>query len=237
MPDAYVRRARIAPAALVGVPGAALLIAGAASPQTALRIAGVFLGSVGIVVAILVRDAGRRIQPRLWESWGGSPTQRRLRWRDGGSEAVVDRLHKRVEAATGEALPDAEAEARDPDDANRRYDDAIGVLRERTRSAEAFPLVAAENADYGFRRNCLGVGAIGPSTSLIGFVVSLVLLLFGHGDFGARAIRWCPAAAVCVFTAIFWWLIVREVWVRTAADNYADRLLGAVDALGRPPAS
>lgn len=71
MPDAYTRKARIAPAALVGVPGGALLIAGAISPDTVLRAIGVFLGALGILVAVLIRDAGRSVQPRLWEDWAG----------------------------------------------------------------------------------------------------------------------------------------------------------------------
>ena len=79
MPDAYTRKARIAPAALVGVPGGALLIAGAISPDTVLRAIGVFLGALGILVAVLIRDAGRAVQPRLWEGWGGPPTTSRLR--------------------------------------------------------------------------------------------------------------------------------------------------------------
>jgi hypothetical protein len=30
---------------------------------------------------------------------------------------------------------------------------------------------------------------------------------------------------------IFWLTVVRSTWVRGAAENYAERLLGAIDAL------
>lgn len=232
MPDAYTRKARIAPAVLLAIPAAALLVAGAISPETVLRVVGVFLGAIGILIAVLVREAGRRIQPRLWESWGGPPTMIRLRWRDGGVAAAVARLHQRIEAVTGEALPDEQAEAEDPDEADRRYDEVVGVLRERTRDATVFPLVAAENADYGFRRNTLGLRSLGIAFSVLGMLVGVAFIALGSGS-SSRTSHWVPAAGVCGLCLIFWLAVVNDGWVRKAAENYADRLLGAVDSLTR----
>jgi hypothetical protein len=229
MPDAYTRKARIAPAVLVGVPGGALLIAGAISPENLVRAVGMFLGAIGIVVAILVRDAGRKAQPALWEAWGGPPTTSLLRWRSGAPEAVLRRLHERVEAATGRALPDAPSETADPDEADRRYEEAVSVLRGRTRKPEEFPLVAAENADYGFRRNAYGVRPYGIAAALAGVLVSIVLAALGSGSTLTRLGRWVPAAIVCAMCLGFWLLIVSPGWVRRAAENYAERLLEAAD--------
>lgn len=237
MPDAYDRRARIAPAILLGIPGAGFLVAGAVSPGVAARAIGFVLGAVGIVIAIVVRDRGRELQPRLWESWGGPPAQRRLRWSGGEPTDTVARLHQRVEAATGESLPDAEVEARDPESADRRYDDAIEVLREATRSRDKFPLVFAENVDYGFRRNTLGLRPFGIITTVVGMIVAVLLLAFGSGALSVRAVRWGPVAAVCGFAALFWWRLATPQWVRTAAENYADRLLGASASLARQSTS
>ncbi len=228
MPDAYTRKARLAPAVLVGIPGVALVVAGAVSPDTVLRALGLCLGALGILVAIFVRDLGRRIQPALWQSWGGPPAQARLRW-TGGESAAVDRLHRRVEAVTGEPLPDQITETADPKDADRRYEDAIAVLRERTRNGDTFPLVAAENADYGFRRNTFGLRPFGIAVSLIGFVASIVFLVVGSGS--SRVPQWVAATVVCAIWALFWVFVVNGEWVRKAANNYADRLLGAVDLL------
>jgi hypothetical protein len=231
MPDAYTRKARIAPAALVGVPGGALLIAGAISPDTVLRAIGVFLGALGILVAVLIRDAGRSVQPRLWEDWGGPPTTSRLRWGGDGPAAAIQRLHARVEAATGEQLPDAAAEAADQAEADRIYEEAVGVLRERTRDAATFPLVAAENADYGFRRNCLGVRPAGITVAGAGLVAGVLFAAVGSGSATTRLDRWVPAAVVCALCLGFWLLTVKPEWVKRAAENYADRLLGATDIL------
>jgi hypothetical protein len=233
MPDAYTRKARIAPAVLVGVPGGALLIAGAISPENLVRAVGVFLGAIGIVVAILVRDAGRKAQPKLWESWGGPPTTSRLRWRSGAPEAAMRRLHARVGAATGEELPDAASEEADPAEADRRYEEAVGLLRERTRKADDSPLVAAENADYGFRRNSYGVRSYGIAAALVGTLVSIALAVLGSEAMTTRLDRWVPAAIVCALCFGFWLLIVSPDWVRRAAENYADRLLEAADSVAR----
>jgi hypothetical protein len=43
--------------------------------------------------------------------------------------------------------------------------------------------------------------------------------------------RWLPAAVVCGLYLIFWLAVVKSTWVRRAAENYADRLLGAIDVL------
>lgn len=234
MPDAYTRKARIAPAVLVGVPGGVLLIAGAVSPENVVRAVGVFLGAIGIVVAILVRDAGRKAQPSLWQAWGGPPTTSRLRWRNGQPEAAVRRLHECVVAATGVALPDGASEAADPDEADRLYEEAVAVLRERTRKADDFPLVAAENADYGFRRNAYGVRPYGIAAAAVGVVVSIAFAVLGSGATTTRLDRWVPAAIVCALCLGFWLLIVKPEWVRRAAENYADRLLEAADVVTRP---
>ncbi len=55
------------------------------------------------------------------------------------------------------ALPTAADEATDPAAADRRYAYAVTTLRTLTQKAEDFPRVAAENANYGFRRSTLGL--------------------------------------------------------------------------------
>jgi hypothetical protein len=202
MPDAYTRKARIAPAVMVGVPAGALLIGGAVSPENVVRAVGVFLGAIGIVVAILVRDAGRNAQLQLREAWGGPPTTSRLRWRSGAPDAAVQRLHERMEAATGERLPDAASEEVDPVEADRQYEEAVRILRGRTRKADEFPLVAAENADYGFRRNAYGVRLYGAAVAVVGLLVSIAFTALGSGATTTRLDRWVPAAIICALSRL-----------------------------------
>ena len=57
----------------------------------------------------------------------------------------------RPEQALEIQLPDAGAEAENPEDADALYTEAIAALRERTRDKARFPLVFEENVEYGLR--------------------------------------------------------------------------------------
>src|SRR5215218_2470048 len=129
MLDAYARKARLYPALLAALPALLLVGAGATTPTRSGSLLAMTVGVLGVVVCGLVRDAGRRLQPAMWTRWGGSPTVARLRHRpqDGGA---VKRLHTRVEAVTGLALPTADEQSTDPAAADARLDEAVGILRE-----------------------------------------------------------------------------------------------------------
>jgi len=230
--DAYTRAARMAPAVLAGLPALAVLIAGATSPWTPLRAGGSLAGCVGLVVVALVRDRGRMVEARLWGEWGGAPTTERLRWR-GNEQAQVVLLHERVEKATGSRLPDASSEEADRAEADARYVDAVGVLRELTRDQNRFPLVFRENVNYGWRRNSLGLRPIAITIAGLALLMSAVFLGIGHGNLGGRSARWIPSLLVAAFALAWWGLVVSDRWIRTAADLYADRLFEAVHTLAR----
>jgi hypothetical protein len=181
------------------------------------------------VVCGIARDAGRRLQPALWFSWGGSPTVQRLRWRGSADRGRVQRLHGRVSEASGIDLPSEVEEEADPSGADAVYEDAIEVLRNRTRDHSRFPLVFEENMEYGFRRNVLGLRPIGRVVALAGVVTSGVL--FAVSDRTGRWSRWGVAEAICIAALVFWMFVVRREWVRTPAEAYADRLLEAADTL------
>lgn len=224
MLDAYARRARLAPAALAAVP--ALVLVGVAIPNLSefTSIAATALGAIGLVVCGVVRSAGLRIQPHLWEIWGGPPTTQMLRWRE-NDLATVERHHRQLEAATGEELPNAAEEAANPAAADRRYGDAVEILRERTRDASKHPTVAAENAEYGFRRNCLGIRPFAITlAAIVGVAGCAIFFADGSSLFLAPLF-------VGVLAAIGWLRLVTVSWVRSAADLYAARLIEASAAV------
>jgi hypothetical protein len=128
-------------------------------------------------------------------------------------------------------LPDARAEREDPAAADRRYDEAVAVLRERTRDKSHFRLVFAENMEYGFRRNALGLRPFALIIACIALVLSATLLVWGHGDQAGRWSRWGISAAISSASLFYWWRIVNPEWVRRPAELYADRLLEAVESL------
>lgn len=224
MLDAYDRKARLAPAMLAALPGVLFLIATAVNPTADASVGAAVLAALTLLICSLVRDRGRRIESRLWDAWGGPPTSVRLRWGEADTEATTRSLHQRVSAATYVALPSADHQASGPAEAQRVYEQAVLVLRERTRDSTAFPLVAAENAEYGFRRNLLGLRPLALAGAGVTLVASTVLLADGHTRFAV------PALASLIAGAI-WLRLIGPDWVRLAAERYADRLLGAAVTL------
>jgi CHASE2 domain-containing sensor protein len=87
-------------------------------------------------------------------------------------------------------------------------------------------LVATENAEYGFRRNTLGLKPIAILVAIGIGVLSLVL---------AAIDSWPPGfvvpAVVSVLALVFWVWVVTPDWVRSAAETYAARLMEAVETL------
>jgi hypothetical protein len=130
----------------------------------------------------------------------------------------------------GFSLPTAVEEEHDPHRAARRYDEAVAALRQRTYDAGRFPLVKAENADYGFRRNALAMRPAALAVAASCVALALLLLVVGDGDIGARLATWGIAAAVGIVSGVFFLIVVRADWVRLAAERYADQLvLAATD--------
>jgi hypothetical protein len=226
-PDDYTSRARIAPVLLVISPGV-VFMATSAVAQVKVAFGGATLVALlAVVAAQLGRDRGRALEPGLWQQWGGAPTVRKLRFRGGDSMQRVERHHATVEAATGHQLPTPEDEAADPGAADVAYEDAVSALRELTRDDPRFRLVWAENADYGFRRNTLGLRRWGTLSAAVVLFGALLFLLLSGEDLAGVLTGAGPAAVWSVAMLVFFRVVVTEEWVRVPAEAYADRLLGA----------
>jgi hypothetical protein len=238
LPDAYWWRARLAPTLLVMLP-AAVLAASFVPVATWPAGAWSLLGSVVLLLlGSLGRDAGRRSQPRLFAAWGGAPTIQRLRYRDAVNPLAVDRVHQLLRSMpNGFAVPDRAAEAADPVAADQASEVIVAALRELTRNRKSFPLVFAENTEYGFRRNLRALKRFGILVSvatLVGCVAAVVPLglLVMH-----QVALVFLAPLVCAVAALYLWTKADDDWVRIPAEAYADRLVGAVEILAHPAGS
>ena len=205
------------------------------------------IGTAGgtAVAAQLGRELGRRKEPDLWKSWDGPPTTRLLRHRRTPDDPETSlRLRQRVERWLGYQLPDRQEEEACPTWADARYEEATRTLREATRDASKFPLVFAENINYGFRRNLLGLRPIGATIALALALSSWMLLsltiygrpwpepwwdIFPNPD-SAAVIR-VAVATVDTILVVFWMLWVKPSRVKATADTYAVRLLESVQIL------
>jgi hypothetical protein len=242
MPDFYTLQARRVPVATVALPPA-VLAAGSAITTASLGIgSGFVLTVIAAIAGQLGRDRGKRLEPSLWAGWGGAPTLQRLRFRTAANSGRVERLHAKIEAITGEALPTAAEEGAYPDAADDRYDEVSARIRALTRDRQRFPLLFAENVNYGMRRNMLGLKWTGVIVALLTVVLADLLLWLAGGSFSAKEGRYIPGIAAALIALGFWLLVVRSAWVKLTADAYAEQFVGAIDVLAtegakNPPAN
>ena len=248
--DPYTFRARIQPALVVVLPLGILMFA--LLPGVPFFVTAFFglLGAAGgtAIMAQVGRELGRRKEPNLWESWGGAPTTRLLRHRRlPGDLTLVPGLRQQVEQWVDYPLPTEHEEEACPAWADAKYEEIVTSLREATRDTARFPLVFAENANYGFRRNLWGLKPIGASVAVGLVFVSWAMLsltvwgrpwpdpwwdVFVNPD-SAAVIRLVVAVANTVFAA-FWLCWVKPTWVKDVANAYALRLLESVQTLRYP---
>jgi hypothetical protein len=255
--DPYSRQARLFPGLLTIFPILLTAVAWYPSLITG-SIGGTLLTiatSCGLLYAlsVLSRSRGKAVERRLLKEWGGWPTTIWLRHCDTHlPDAVRLRYHAFLAShVPGLVLPTREQEEQDPAQADGAYASAVKWLQERCRG-KAFPFVEKENAEYGFRRNLRGLKPIGiiccaaalaVSTFAIGrsqpaLIVALVALSPAEAiDALASANPAAVGATLADLVALAGWLLlVTDVWVREAGDQFARALLANCDILGSEPA-
>jgi hypothetical protein len=236
--DGYSRAARLLPALLVSLPLTVLAVTSIPDAVSwwgkifALLVA----SGLPFVLVQTVRDRGKRMEPMLFETWGGVPTTVMLRWSHQPTKTAVARRHSLVEKVLGIQLPNETEEESDPAEADEAYGVAVTALRERTRDSQRFPLVHQELTAYGFRRNtyaCRVVGLIVCGLSLV-FIIVLPWA-------GAVSMDWKQQVALSAFDALWagiWLGIFTRDWVRRAAETYAHQLMASLEILNfdsKPP--
>ena len=155
-------------------------------------------------------------------------------------------MRERIEEWLRYPLPTIEEEISDSERADEKYKQATAALREATRNRAKFPLVAAENANYGFKRNLWGMKRIGVPVALALVLVSWAMLfatiwgrpwpdpwwgILSKPD-SVATIRLFVAIATIGYAAL-WLFWVKPSLVKDAADTYAKRLMESVQTLAR----
>jgi hypothetical protein len=228
--DTYTLFARIGPSVVVASPLLSFAaLSGVLDPTNI--IAGFLFSAACILAAELTRDAGKRLEPGLWAGWGGSPTLRRMRFDSEFPPNQVSDRHRRLEQLLGRRLPDARGEAADPAGADVAYEEAIYALRERTRDRDRFELLFRENVAYGFRRNLLGIRRWGILAACIGLIASVVVGVRACGE-DKQILLGAGVPAIWAIAAGFFFIFFLDgAWVQNAAEEYAERLFGALQVL------
>jgi hypothetical protein len=240
--DPYDREAHLFPAVLMLAP--ALLFVVVAYPKALLGdfpknvVVIVILLALAYVLSGLARAAGKSVQSRLYDAWGGPPTTTMLRHRDTSLDDVTKgRYHVTLtRMCAGIHWPSATDEAADPTAADATYASAVGVLRARRRG-EDYALVLKENASYGFRRNMYGLRLSAIVLALLVAALALGLLIAQiHGSPSSARVATIAAdprfgliTLAALTIAVSWFCFVRPSWVRQAARDYARALLNTID--------
>lgn len=233
--DPYDRKARLYPALLVMlVPVIAVtLIAPVFSSQLAgLASLAIALGGL-MLLSSLGREWGKRKEPKLYESWGGTPTTLMLlRATSDLDYLTLDRYRRVLEGkVSGLQFPDSTGEASDPSKAAAICESAVKWLREATRDAKKFALIFAENTNYGFRRNLLGVKPLALGMCALTLVATaLHAWLSSSGKLSAVTVQSWSSALVACIGLVVWGAIVNADFVKTTAFAYATALLAACDS-------
>jgi hypothetical protein len=241
--DRYDILARITPGLLAPlVPGISLLIA---FPQI---ITGNIYRSIGSGVVLIgllylfasmARSRGRAVQQKLKQQWGGFPTELILRFRDNTIEMPTKLAYHAAlqDLAPDLRLPDASAEAQDPDAADGIYRAVIRRLIDLRRGPK-YPLIHDDNIAYGFWRNLLGM----RMAALILAVCASVAIVIAPTIQSTTRIapllaiaRETSGAQVAAVVLLFLWMaflliIVRPSRVWDAGVAYAERLLASLPA-------
>lgn len=236
--DTYTLQARQKPALLVALPIGLLVVAWAPEKVAGWGILASVLTTFGFtaLLAQVGRDQGKAKEPGLFDLWGGKPTTRLLRHATSALDWVtLTRCHAKLGSIVGLPAPTKQEEQADPATADEVYEAYTKYLREATRDRDRFPLVFAENVNYGFRRNLWGMKPAAVVLCVLSLAGSIPAIVY-HSLTGFPGLA-AGAIAVNLVLLVLWALRINPAWVRVAGDAYAERLLGACDGLPEPRAA
>jgi hypothetical protein len=238
--DEYARRARYLPGLLMLAPVG--IVVAAAGWQDA-RMVTVIVGAavtIGLPVVLesFVRQQGLAFEVTELAGSDGRWVTTQMMWplADTDAETIRNAENRRVvEAVIARRLP---ADVPPDEDAAvaATLDGAIAEIRSITRDASTYPILKAENAEYGMWRNLRGVRAFGRWIAAACAVASLVLIAASASDsVTSSAAELVVGLLAIVAIAAFWWIVPTDRRIRQAAQRYALALFDAARLLTRDP--
>lgn len=238
--DHYSLRARLQPALLTLLPGAVGLFSLSGSILKWQSALWTLFGTVGgtFFLGILARNAGKRLEIKLWQDWHGCPTTQYLRHGGVGNPVLRERWHAKLAKMLGKTFPTPDEQSNNPKGADDIYEAAAKLVIGKTRDTKKYHLLYKENVQYGYCRNLLALKPLGVVLCLASLTLSVATGLHRRGDQDLQFIPWVCASIDILF--LFWWtFVIRPHWVKIPAFAYAERLMECVESLPqnnhRPP--
>jgi hypothetical protein len=174
--DGYDLKARVAPTAITFLPILfTIYYCFPALYNSPFLAAGSGLISMALIYlcSMIVRFLGLREQDRLWRLWGGPPSTRFARYRDGRFNVEQK---KRIRMALTKSfqldLPSDEEELNNLKRTDEKIEKAFLEVKEYLRQHEQSGLVDKHNIEYGFVRNLYGGRFILCAGIVLGLLVS-----------------------------------------------------------------
>ncbi len=242
--DDYNRKARLYPALLTI--GPVFWTVAAFDPSLIIGSLSHVLSSIILfsgaltLLSNLARWRGKIKERTLIEKWGGWPSTSLLRHRDVTIESFTKaRYHRKLEnICEGLQMPTEEEEGVNPSEADERYRSATRRLIEKRREKE-YHLVHAENAQYGFRRNLLGLKSTALTILCLVTLFTGLALVYGtrtpisswesfYVDFHEREPLYLLLLGN-ILAMIVWIWAIRPSFVKQASEEYAVALFRTLE--------
>jgi hypothetical protein len=233
--DSYDRKARLYPSLLLISPIIAVIIAAVSAKYSALQAiaAGAISCGGAFLLTQLARDAGKNLEARLLQEWGGLPSIAIFRHSDRRFDAITKaRYHHAMAALVKQANPPTpEQEREDARAADEVYAAWSNYLRTHTRDQKRFALLFKENINYGYRRNVLGLRPVGILLAVVAAIVGALRVWIVYRGNVQVDQAMLGAAAFSFVILLLWMFKFSPSWVRVPADAYAYRLIESIDTL------
>lgn len=232
--DPYSRRARLQPALLAILPLGLALLAWYPTEAKTLGLVWAIVVSAGgtALLAQIARERGKRLEQRLFDSWGGKPSTVLLRHLGCRNKAILAQRHTKLRKLFPDlSIPSVDEETAHPTHADHVYEACVNGLLEKTRDRSKFRLLFDENCNYGFQRNLCALRPVG----LLGAIGAGSLIawraLTADQDEGALSVLVMVCLALDVGFIFLWMFWVKAARVRLTAEAFAERLLASCEVL------
>jgi hypothetical protein len=232
--DPYDRKARLYPALLVlFVPVISISLVAPVFSNQLFGFASIAVGLGALMMmSSLGRECGKRMEPKLFQKWGGAPTTLMLLHQTTNLDQITLNRYKNFLETNipGLNFLDKDIEIIDRQGATAVCESAVKWLREATRDSKKHSLIFAENVNYGFRRNLLGVKPLGLTICIFTLAITTFQAWLVSNNLSAISNQYWGAIIVAFIGIIFWSVVVNAEFVKTTAFAYATALLAACDS-------
>jgi hypothetical protein len=226
--DIYSLKARVYPCSIVLLPCLLLAIFYITNIEAYYHYLTSFIG-IGVfsfVLAQIGRDQGKKKEKKLFEHWGGKPTNMILRHSNNHLDVhTKKRFHTKLEQVIPDMkIPTPEEELEDLYAADCIYDSCTKYLISKTRDTNKYHLLFKENINYGFRRNLWGMKAWALTIIVGCLIIHAVIATEKFTTFETPNTTDWLLLATLVIISMFWLFTVNKEWIKVTAFAYAERL-------------